>query len=85
MCTFTFCGNYRATATERNSLVEHDSEDYIRQFVAMPLGEGFTGKLIAWVARLPRLLATVVRTYLIIPRGRDRGDFGSWRDAVSVV
>jgi len=25
------------------------------------------------------------RTYLIIPRGRDRGDFGSWRGAASVV
>jgi len=47
MCTFTFCGNYRATATERNSLVEHASVDYIRQFVAMPLGEGFTGKLLS--------------------------------------
>ena len=27
----------------------------------------------------------VNRTYLIIHHGRDRGDFGSWRDAVSEV
>ena len=26
-----------------------------------------------------------LRTHLIIPRGRDQGDFGSWRGAVSVV
>jgi len=34
-----------------------------------------------------RLLALrlLTRTYLIIPHGRDRGDFGSWRGAVSVV
>ena len=29
--------------------------------------------------------ASDIRTYLIIPRGRDRGDFGSWRDAASAV
>ena len=46
------------------------------------------GVVQTWVPGERVLIHPVLRdflTYLIIPRGRDHGDFGSWREAASVA